>query len=243
MKVIELLKCKQENLVANKPVTIAFLGDSVTQGCFECYLAGPNRLQTVFDYKSAYSTRVREILNILYPNAQVNIINSGISGDSAPVGLSRLERDILSYNPDLVVVSYGLNDSTGGRERISAYTDALDGIFAKLKERGIETVFLTQNYMNTKTSPHLRDEYSINLSESFAGNVQNSGVLKEYFQAAKAICEKYGVKVCDLYPVWEKLEKSGVDVTELLANKLNHPIREIHYYMAMKLVETMFFEE
>jgi lysophospholipase L1-like esterase len=200
-------------------------------------------LQTVFDYKSAYSTRIREILNILYPSAQVNIINSGISGDSAPVGLSRLERDILSCNPDLVVVSYGLNDSTGGREKISAYTDALDGIFAKLKERGIETIFLTQNYMNTKTSPHLRDELFINLSKSFAGNVQNSGVLKEYFQAARAVCEKYGVKVCDLYPVWEKLEKSGVDVTELLSNKLNHPIREIHYYMAMKLVETMFFEE
>jgi hypothetical protein len=41
--------------------------------------------------------------------------------------------------------------------------------------------------------------------------------------------------------VWEKLEQAGVDVTELLANKLNHPIREFHYYMAMKLIETMLF--
>ena len=32
---------------------------------------------------------------------------------------------------------------------------------------------------------------------------------------------------------------AGVDVTELLSNKLNHPIREFHRYMAAKLVETM----
>ena len=33
---------------------------------------------------------------------------------------------------------------------------------------------------------------------------------------------------------------SGVDVTELLSNKLNHPIREFHYYTAIKLLETIF---
>lgn len=239
MKIIELLKQKQEGLIKNKPVTIAFLGDSVTQGCFECYLTGPDSLQTVFDYKSAYSTRVREILNLLYPSVQINIINSGVSGDSAPVGLQRLERDVLSYNPDLVIISYGLNDSTGGKEGIGKYTSALEEIFSQLKKKNIETIFLTQNYMNTKTSPHLKEELFINLSKTFASDVQNSGVLKAYFAAAREVCEKYGVKICDLYPVWEKLEKAGVDVTELLANKLNHPIRELHYYMAMKIVETI----
>jgi len=241
MNILELCKKKQGNLPGNPPITIAFLGDSVTQGCFECYLTGPNSLETVFDYKSAYSTRVREMLNILYPNVQINIINSGISGDSAVGGLQRLERDILSYHPDLVVVSFGLNDSTGGMSKIANYREALEEIFKKLKAQKIETIFLTQNYMNTKTSVHLKDELFINLSKTFASDVQNSGVLKAYFEEARKACEKYGVKVCDLYPVWEQLEKAGVDVTELLANKLNHPIREIHYYMAMKLIETMLF--
>ncbi|MBQ8884904.1 MAG: GDSL family lipase [Clostridia bacterium] len=242
MNVFDLCKQKQENLVSNKPVTIAFLGDSVTQGCFECYLTGPNSLQTVFDYKSAFSTRMKEILNLLYPSVQINIVNSGISGDSAPVGAKRLERDILAQNPDLVVVSYGLNDSTGGMSKIVNYCEALEEIFSRLKERGIQTVFLTQNYMNTKTSPHLKDELFIGLSKEFSKNVQNSGVLKAYFEAAKESCQKYGVKVCDLYPVWERLEQAGVEVTELLANKLNHPIREFHYYMAIKLIETILFE-
>ena len=241
MRIFELCKKKQESLVENKPVTIAFLGDSVTQGCFECYTTGPNSLQTVFDYKSAFSTRVREIFNLLYPSVQVTIINSGISGDSAPVGLERLERDILAYNPDLVVVSYGLNDSVAGKEKVEDYMSSLKKIFSKIKERNIEVIFLTQNYMNTKTSPHLKDELFINLSKEFAENIQNNGVLKLYFDNAREACKEYTVPVCDLYPVWEQLERAGVDTTELLANKLNHPIRELHYYMAIKLIETMLF--
>ncbi|MBQ8658374.1 MAG: GDSL family lipase [Clostridia bacterium] len=238
MEIIKKLAMKEENLHSCDGATIAFLGDSVTQGCFECYLTSPTSLQTVFDYSSAYSTRIRELLNILYPKAQVNIINSGISGDSAPSGLQRLERDILSRNPDLVVVSYGLNDSVAGMKGLGTYASALEGIFSKLKAKGIEVIFLTQNFNCTKTSPHLRDELFINLSKNFA-KTQNDGVLKAYFKKAKEICKTYGVKVCDLYPVWEKLADNGVDTTELLANKLNHPVREFHYYMAIKLIETM----
>ncbi len=242
MKIFELCKKKQENLTGNQPITIAFLGDSVTQGCFECYLTSPTSLETVFDYKSAYPMRIREIFGVLFPNVQINIINSGISGDSAPIGLQRLERDVLSYNPDLVVVSYGLNDSTGGMAKMGNYTSALEGIFSKLREKAIDTIFLTPNYMNTKTSPHLQEAIFIKTAKSFAGNVQNSRVLKAYCEAACKVCAEYGVKVCDLYSVWEKMDAAGVDVTELLANKLNHPVREMHYYMAIKLIETMLFE-
>ena len=184
MKIKQLFANKQDNLVGQKPVTIAFLGDSVTQGCYECYLTSPSSLQTVFDYKSAYSTRVKEILNILYPNVQINVINSGISGDSARVGLSRIERDVLSYNPDLVVVSYGLNDAVIG-DKIT-YLSSLETIFATLKKRNIEVIFLTQNFMNTDVSVHLRDELFIKLANDF-GKIQNEGRLKEYFEGAKAL--------------------------------------------------------
>ena len=111
MKIVEKLKAKNTDILNSKPITIAFLGDSVTQGCFECYLTSETTLQTVFDYQNAYSTRLKEILNILYPSVQFNIINSGISGDGTTFGLERLERDIIAYNPDLCVVSFGLNDS------------------------------------------------------------------------------------------------------------------------------------
>ena len=77
MEIIRKIKEKSQDIYGTKSVTIAFLGDSVTQGCFECYFEGKS-VKTFFDAKSGYPVRVKEILNILYPSAQINIINSGI---------------------------------------------------------------------------------------------------------------------------------------------------------------------
>lgn len=239
MKILEKLNAKQQNMYGQKPVTIAFLGDSVTQGCYELYFKENHVLETIFDYGSAYSTRLREILNLLYPNVQVNIINSGISGGKAADGLRRLERDILSYSPDLAVLSFGLNDCMNGLGALDKYVYNISQIVSRLNAAGSEVIFLTQNYMNTKVSCHIKDESLISLAETSA-RIQNSGVLKEFLSRGAQAAQNNGAVICDLYSVWEKLDKGGVDVTELLANRINHPIRLFHYYMALKLVETFF---
>lgn len=238
MKIVEKIKAKQNNRMQNKPITIAFLGDSVTQGCFECYKTGATSIETVFDYNSAYSTRMRELLTLLYPSVQFNIINSGISGDSAEGGVGRLERDILSYSPDAVIVSFGLNDSTRGLGALNRYTDALDAIFTRLAEADCDVIFLTQNFMCSETSPHLTDELMINSARDFAA-IQNGGVLAAYFDAARELAARHGVPVCDIYRVWKMMSAASVNTTELLANKLNHPVRELHYYTAIKLLELL----
>lgn len=242
MKIIQKIASKSKNLRGEPPVTIAFLGDSVTQGCYECYKTGEKSIETVFERTQAYSTRLAEMFALLYPNVQINVINSGISGDCATKGVERVQRDVLAYNPDLVVVSYGLNDSGEGLDGLDAYETALRNIFAPLKERGTEVIFLTENYMNTTVSPHLQDAYFINLAERLAKR-QNDGILKEYFKCAKQVCAEMDIPVCDVYAKWEQMAQGGVNVTELLANKLNHPIRQMHYYIAVKLLETMFEQE
>ncbi|MGI6704940.1 MAG: hypothetical protein ACOX6S_01315 [Clostridia bacterium] len=50
MKIVELLSRKNSDLYGTKPITLAFLGDSVTQGCFEVFQVGENGLDTVYDY-------------------------------------------------------------------------------------------------------------------------------------------------------------------------------------------------
>lgn len=239
MKIIEKLNTKQD-IYGGKPVTIAFLGDSVTQGCFECYIKEDGKIETVFDYKSAYSTRLREMLNILYPSVQVNIINSGISGDGTENGKTRIERDILPFSPDLVVVSYGLNDACKGIEKLDNYRKNLREIFENVSLGGAEVIFLTQNAMNTKKSCHLKGDDVLTKTALMTAELQSNGVMKAYMDAAKQVANECGVKVCDVYPMWEKMISGGVDTTELLANRINHPIREIHYYIAIKLLETMF---
>jgi len=239
MKIIEKIRAKNENNFGAPPATLVFLGDSVTHGCFECYTNENGKVDTFFDAKSSYSSRLYEMLHVLYPSAQINIINSGISGDSARGGLARFERDVSPFSPDLVVVSYGLNDVCGGLGKRDEYKSNLAAIFDKVASLGAECIFLTENSMCKKVSCHLDDENLRKFAQRLAP-LQNDGTLKVYFDAAKDIAASHGAKVCDVYSAWEKMAAAGVDTTELLANKLNHPIEKLHYYTAVKLIETMF---
>ena len=238
MQIIEKIKNKAIDIYGAKPVTIAFLGDSITQGCFECFF-DEKGVQTIFDTKSSYPTRVKEILNLLYPSAQINIINSGISGDGAINGNKRFERDIAPYNPDLVVVSFGLNDACGGKDAVNQYTEAVKSIFEKVKALNAECIFVFQNMMNTKVSYSLTDPREKELAQYFS-EIQNRGDVAYFCEQAKAVSGEFGVAFCEMYPIWETMMKNGIDTTELLANKYNHPIREFHYYIAIKIIEKMF---
>lgn len=230
---------EKRNLSAAAPATIAFLGDSVTQGCFELYSYPSGGVDTVFESTSSYSSRLREMLSLLYPRSQVNIINSGISGDSAKGGLARIERDILTYHPDLTVVSYGLNDCCGGPDKIDIYLSSLREIFEKLRAAGSEIIFLTECTMNDHVHYSVKDPNIVAVAEKCAEREKN-GYTKLYFEAAKKLCEEMNVPICDCYNAWVKMKEGGVNTTALLANKVNHPCREMHYYMAIKLLETMF---
>jgi len=238
---VEIVKKIIEKVKDNKnkaSVTIAFLGDSVTQGCFECYIDENNEIQTVFDKNSAYHNYVAKIFSVLYPTVPINIINAGISGDNAPHGYERLERDVLCHNPDLVVVCFGLNDSGKGKDGLSLYTQALENIFKKLQAENKEIIFMTPNMMNTTISPRLPDE-RMKDTALFTLEKQLSGILDMYIEAAMKTAEKNGVRICDCYGKWKQLEACGVNITELLANKINHPTREMNMLFAYSLVETM----
>lgn len=241
LKIVDLMKQKKENLYGAKPVTIAFLGDSVTQGCFELYKTGENSFETVFDRTNSYSEKLRTLLQMVYPSVGVNIINCGISGDNAPNGLSRMERDILPYSPDLLVVCYGLNDSGAGMDGIGRYTDALRGIAAKCREHDLDMILMTPNMMNTYVSYRDPDPLFLSIGKSIM-NTQVSGTLDAYMDAARAVAKEENIPLCDCYAKWKKLQESGVDTTFLLANNVNHPNRDMHWLFAWELFNKIFFE-
>ena len=47
-----------------------------------------------------------------------------------------------------------------------------------------------------------------------------------------------GVSVCDCYGYWKELSKTE-DVTQLLANRINHPTKEMHKLFADMLYEVI----
>lgn len=239
MKFTELLTKKSENPSGSATPTIAFLGDSVTQGCFELYVSENGKLETVFEQDSAYHADLAKLLHMLWPRCPVNIINAGISGDSAPGGLKRLERDVLSHSPDLTIVSFGLNDSCRGISgAMDMYCDALREIFKRLKESGSEVIYMTQNMMNTFIHRDIKDDQSRAVAETTMKK-ENDGTLARYYEAGKTVAAECGVKVCDVYARWKLLQANGVNTTNLLANAINHPKRPMHWLFALSLLETI----
>lgn len=239
MKLAEKLKRKSENASCDSPVKIAFLGDSVTHGCFELVKKPGGAIDTVYDQESAYHNKLRKAIAVLYPNVQANIINAGISGGNAVQGQERLERDVIRCEPDLVVICFGLNDVMLGMEQIGRYRDALRSMFAELKRRGIETIFLTPNMMNTYIRADLAAEWQEIARQTEA--VQTGGNMDRYMDAAREACREQGVPVCDCYAKWKRLNEIGVDTTALLANGINHPSREMHGLFAQALLEMILF--
>ena len=97
---------------------------------------------------------------------------------------------------------------------------------------------MTPNMQNTEISCHLTDEKHRNSAKG-AMESQLAGNLDYYLAAAKELAKKHGVKVCDVYAKWKKMAELGVNTTELLANKINHPTRKMNWLFATSLLDTL----
>lgn len=239
MKILEKLASKQKDVSSGEAATIVVFGDSNTQGCFECFINEQGQIDTVFETEQSYGSKLKHILQILYPKAQINLINSGISGDRATKAKDRVQKDILKYDPDLVIVAFGTNDSGEGLKNLPAYKEAMDSIFSQLKQADCDVIFLSSVLKNTYVSARLTDENLRKIAESQLAIVEGD-VDNLYFLEAKALCEKYGYVYCDCHSKWKRMRECGVDTTSLLANYLNHPLRELHWLFAISLAEAIF---
>ena len=239
MKILQKLAAKQKDVFSDNAATIVVFGDSNTQGCFECFMDEQGVIDTVFETENSYGAKLKSILQLLYPKAQINLINSGISGDNATNALKHVENSVLVYNPDLVIVSFGTNDAGAGLNGLEQYKQSLEGIFTKLKEKGCDVIFLSSVLKNTYISHKLTDPTLREIAAQQVKLVEEDmdGI---YFAEAKKLCEQYGFLFCDGHAKWKKMRENGVDTTALLANSLNHPIRELHWLFAVSLAEMIF---
>ena len=216
MKVKErLLNCKDmDTLLQDGAINIVCFGDSITHG-------GLGFDQT--HYETTYWHRLRKLLSTVNDYVPINMINSGIGGSATRHAINRIERDVLCYHPDLVIICFGLNEVT---KPLEIFMESLSIIFEKIGSKGHDMIFMTPNMQNTyvhKKTPKQYIEYASETAE-----YQNSGKMDEYMDAAKKLAEKYNVPVCDCYAEWKKMAANGVDTTDLLANYIHHPKSAMH---------------
>lgn len=215
-----------EKLKTDMPVRLAFLGDSVTHGYFESF----NDMHGTVDYEAVYHNRLKKLLLKKYPAANIEVINAGVGGDNAGNALLRIDKEVISHNPDLTVVCFGLNDIFGS---LREYIASLKELFVRLGEINTEIIFMTPNMLNTYTDSSLSEklrEIAIQTAEH-----QTSGKMSEFMNKAVKLCGSMNITVCDCYGIWEKMYREGTDTTALLANKINHPKREMHELFANEL--------
>lgn len=202
---------------------IVFFGDSVTEGCFEIVRIN-GVLEVVKDITSCYVTILSDKIDDYAGKGVYEYVNAGISGNSLDDGIKRIEKDVLSLKPYLVVICFGLNDISKRNAR--DFGKKLAKTFGLLKDASIKTVFMTPNCLNEYVSPLCHKEL-YHMAEDHAA-CQNGGVVDEYVAEMKRQCEEYGVVCVDAYEKWKKLKKYGIDTTSLLCNHINHPKREMH---------------
>lgn len=227
MKIQDKIHLKISDLDKHGPINIVAFGDSVTHGA-----VGPGEL----DYETVYWNRLRKKILPLCGEIPVNVINAGIGGTTAKASVLRIDTQVLNHTPDLVIVCFGLNDVNGPLED---YLEALREIFARCAA-ACEVVFLTPNMLNTYVAEDTAEKHLAYAAKT--AEMQNGGKFDLYIHSAKALAEEMGIPVCDCYAKWKELSKIR-DTTMLLANRINHPTREMHELFAQSLFELLFPEE
>jgi len=88
--------------------------------------------------KSDWVQRFDQLMESNYPYADYNTVPSGVSGERAPQGFVRFDGTVAIYNPQIIIIAYGTNDTGTGVNNFSVH---LEGIVMKSRNLGA-TVFL-----------------------------------------------------------------------------------------------------
>lgn len=110
---------------SGETVTIAYIGGSITEGM----TAGPDDCWAKLTYNH-FSEKYGTGDNVKY-------VNAGLSGTPSTLGNLRLQRDVLSHNPDICFVEFAVNDAND-----ADHNNSYESIVRTLLENDVAVVLL-----------------------------------------------------------------------------------------------------
>lgn len=182
----------------------------------------------VTDARESYIEKFRDKLIEKYETTSVSVINSGIAGDFLPSMIARADRDVISHDPDLILINGSLNwvDDQMGDENV--YKELLTKLVRELKEKTkADIILITPN-----------GDIPFNMPEY--GWVTPEPTTWKRCEKIREVAVEEHVCLADARAVWDMAKERGCDWSELLANHANHPSVEGHEVYArvlMKLFE------
>jgi lysophospholipase L1-like esterase len=190
-------------LKGHKPLNVVCWGDSVTSG------------GSSSSHDRCYVELFRSALKSAYPKSEITLTNAGIGGSNTDSRRDGYEKEVLSYNPDLITVEF-VNDVGLGPNRIkSNWAEFIAR--ARQKNPNVEFILIT---------PH-------QITPAWMGNFKAS------VDAMRQAAIDHGVAVADAASIWANLRTVGIPYETLLANGLNHPNDLGHEFFAESLMELL----
>ena len=190
----------------SSPATIVCLGDSVT-GVY--YHTGGRR---------AYPEMLELAIQTAYPDAKIKVVNAGISGQTTTDGLARLDHDVLSHKPNLVTISFGLNDMT--RLSQDQFEQNLKTLIENCRSANAQVVLCTPNaVIDTGSRPITK--------------------LIAYCDRIRAVGQSLKVPDCDQFAAGELFRNQDAFAWRLTMSDEIHPNLDGHKRMAEELCRTI----
>lgn len=181
----------------------------------------------ISDARESYVEKFKNMLIDKYELTTPTVINAGIAGDMLPSMSKRLERDVIRYQPDLVIINGSLNWSEEIGDALT-YKMILKEMICRIKaETQADIVLLTPNGDLPNTMFAALGQPVVEPT-----TIERVRVIRE-LAAEEKVC------LADNYLVWEEAKKQGIPWKELLANGINHPSVEGHEVYAKVLMQLL----
>jgi len=140
---------------------------------------------------------LEEALFEKYGSGSCILINSSRCGVTYRDGLARLDSDVIRFRPDLVILSFGMNDATRGLQELPSFRSEVRDILLKIRElTDAEILIRTPN-------PVVVHGVQIPAGQRLGRSYQDSRLpVKEYSQALVELADELRCPVVDHYSLW-----------------------------------------
>lgn len=115
---------------AGEDITIVYLGGSITDGS----LANPKE-------SSCYAYLSQQWWEETFPETEFTYVNAGIGATDSYIGVHRVTEDVISHQPDLVIVEFSVND--GRNHNKETYESLLRRLLLSQSEPAVLSLVLT----------------------------------------------------------------------------------------------------
>lgn len=169
---------------AGKPVTVAYLGGSITA-------QGDSRTG-----KGGWRVKTTKWLREAYPQAKITEVNAAIGGTGSGLGVYRVGQDVLRHSPDLLFVEFACNDGGDGGDPKSIWR-SMEGIVRQTWRKDPRTDIVFTYTITTA----MTNTYSKGLRPRAAG-------------ADDMLADHYGIPSIDFGPrVWKAVAENRLMMT------------------------------